>query len=302
MRRILQLSTLGILGVVVSSCQPDRVVGTTSPQVAGVRFINAVPDTGAAFGLDFRFVDMVENSDAFRITFRNTPAASGAVVAAAQIQYKPAQVGSRHFRIFLSDTLQSVATVVLKDSTVTLAQGHNYTFLLWGNARSTGADKMTLTVIDENVTDPGQQVALRVINASGSAIDARQYPATATAPTSADWSNVGAYSISSYKLVSPTQIKFNIQPAGGGTALFTDVQGIVGEAVGTTAGATTGGGCTVGTDCNVIPGTTVPGSAVTLIVFPRSVAGSKATNFTTPGAVTMWDRRPATACKGTTGC
>jgi Domain of unknown function (DUF4397) len=302
MRRILQLSTLGILGGVVSACSPDRVVGTTSSQVAGVRFINAVPDTGAAFGLDFRFVDMVENSDAFRITFRNTPATSGSVVAAAQIEYKAAQVGSRHFRIFLSDTLQSVATVVLKDSTVNLVQGHNYTFLLWGNARSAGADQMRLTVIDENVADPGSQVALRVINASGAAIDARQYPTSGTVPATADWANVAAYSITSYKTVSPAQIKFNVQPAGGGTALFNDVQGIIGEALGTTAGATTGGGCVVGTDCTVIPGTTVAGSAVTLIVFPRSVAGSKAANFTTPGAVTMWDRRPPTTCKAASGC
>ena len=103
--------------------------------------------------------------------------------------------------------------------------------------------------------------------------------------------------ISTYKTVTPAPIKFNVQPAGGGTALFTDPQALVGEAVGTTAPSSTGAGCTVGIDCNVIPGTTVPGSAVTLIVFPRSVAGSKATNFTTPGAVTMWDRRPATAVR-----
>jgi hypothetical protein len=302
MRRIFQLSTLGILAGVASACNPDRVVATQSPSFASVRFINAVPDTGAAFGLDFRFVDIVENSDAFRITFRDTPSASGAVVAGAQIEYKPAQVGSRHFRIFLSDSLQSVATTVLKDSTVTLEQGHNYTFLLWGNARSTGSDKMRLTVVDENVADPGQQVALRVINASGAAIDARQYPATGTVPAGADWANVAAYTISTYKTVAPAPIKFNIQPAGGGTALFTDPQGIVGEAVGTTAPSSTGAGCTVGVDCNVIPGTTVPGSAVTVIVFPRSVAGSKATNFTTPGAVTMWDRRPATTCKVSFGC
>ena len=109
MRRIFQLSTLVALAGVASACKPDRVTATQSPLVAGVRFINAVPDTGAAFGLDFRFVDMVENSDAFRITFRDTPSSSGAVVAAAQIQYKPAQVGSRHFKIFLSDTLQSAA-------------------------------------------------------------------------------------------------------------------------------------------------------------------------------------------------
>lgn len=302
MRRILQLSTLCAIMGVASSCQPDRVTNTPAIPSAGVRFINAVPDTGASFGIDFRFVDIVENSDAYRITFRNTPSTSGAVVAGAQIQYKPAQIGSRHFRIFLDDTIQAIASTVLKDSTVNLEEGHNYTFLLWGNARSSGADKMHLTVIDENVADPGQQVALRVINAGGTAVDVRQYATTGTLPATADWPNVGPYSISTYKLVSPTTIKFNVQPAGGGTALFNDVQGVVGEKIGTTTGATTGGGCTVGVDCTVIPGTTVAGSAVTIVVFPRSVAGSKAANFTTPGAVTMWDRRPPTTCTASFGC
>ncbi len=303
MRRIL-LSTLIVMAGVVGACQPDRVVSTQTDPVAGVRFINAVPDTGAAFGLDFRFVDLVENSAAYRTTFRNTPSTSGAVVAAAQIQYKPAKTGARHFRIFLSDSLLAAAQTVLKDSTVNLEQGHNYTFLLWGNARSSGSDKMRLTVIDESAAaDPGQQVALRVINASGSAIDVRQYLATGTVPTTAaDWANVGALSMTSYKLVSPAPIKFNVQPSGGGTALFNDPQAIVGEPLGATAGSATGAGCVAGTDCSVVPGTTVPGTSVTLVVFPRSVAGSRATNFTTPGAVTMWDRRPATVCKTGNSC
>jgi hypothetical protein len=62
---------------------------------------------------------------------------------------------------------------------------------------------MRLTVIDEVIADPGQQVALRVINVTGAAIDVRQYVATGTVPAAADWSNVGAYSISTYKTVSP---------------------------------------------------------------------------------------------------
>jgi hypothetical protein len=97
MRRILQLTTLGLLAGVASACSPDKVVTTELTPVAGVRFINAVPDTGAAFGLDFRFVDIVENSDAYRITYRNTPSTSGLVTAGAQIQYKAAKTGSRPF-------------------------------------------------------------------------------------------------------------------------------------------------------------------------------------------------------------
>ena len=300
MRRLFLLSTLCIAAGVVSACAPDKVVSSPVGPKAGVRFINAVPDTGAAFGLDFRFVDYVENSDAFRIGFRNNPQntvirVGDTVTASASIQYKAAQAGSRHFRVFLDDTLQAIAQTVLADSTVNLTEGHNYTFLLWGNARSSGADKMHMTVIDETVTDPGASVAMRVINASGSPIDVRQY--SSTLPAGATWAGVAAYSISSYVTAAPAQYKFNVQPAGGGTNLFNDRVAIPGQPVGTVTA-----GCTVGVDCDVTPGTLVPGSAVTLIVFPRSVAGSKATNFTTPGGSFMWDKRPPKQCTVSFGC
>ena len=48
-------------------------------------------------------------------------------------------------------------------------------------------------------------------------------------------------------------------------------------------------------DIEGTPGTTQPGSAITAIIFPASVAGSKATSFTTPGVSFMWDRRPPRA-------
>jgi len=189
---------------------------------------------------------------------------------------------------------------VLKDSTVTLESTHNYTFLLWGNARSSGSDKMRLTVIDENAPDPGSQVALRVINATSAPIDVSQYVSTASAPASPTWANVGAYGISSYVLTAPNQIKFNVRPAGAATTLFADQLALIGQPVGTASAASNG--CTVGVDCEAIPGTTVPGSAVTLVVFPPSVAGSKAASFTTPGSTFMWDRRPPRNCSVSFGC
>src|SRR5207247_927388 len=102
-------------------------------------FINAVPDTGAAFGFDFRFVDVVENSSAFRQTFRDNPQTTSGVTSGTGTYYKPAQAGSRQLKVFLDDTLQAVAQIVLKDTTVSLTVGHNYTGLFQGNARSTGA-------------------------------------------------------------------------------------------------------------------------------------------------------------------
>jgi hypothetical protein len=295
MQRIFRLSMLGIASV-LSACAPEAEVTSPIIPTAGVRFINAVPDTAGANGLDFRFVDFVENSSAFRVPFRNSPQTSAGVTASALIQYKPARAGARHFRIFLDDTLQTAASTVLKDSTVNLEPGHNYTFLLWGNARSGGNDKMRLTMIDENAPDPGTSVALRVINATGNAIDVRQYTGS-TAPQSATWANVGAYTVSSYVKTSPAQIRYNVQPAGGGTSLFADALALIGQPIDTRTA-----GCTVGLDCIATPGTTVPGSAVTLIVFPRSVPGSRAANFTTPGGSFMWDRRPNTVCKVSFGC
>jgi hypothetical protein len=297
MRRITQLSMLCLAAGAVSACTPEALVKSEDIPTAGVRFINAVPDTGAAYGLDLRFVDLVENSSAYRITFRNGPTTTSGVTGAALVQYKNAQAGSRHFKIFLDDTLQNIASVALKDSTVNLEAGHNYTFLLWGNARSAGPDKMRLTIIDETVADPGGQVALRVINATANGIDVRQYVATGTVPATATWANVAGYTISNYVTAPPSQIRYNVRPSGSATTLFADMLALIGQPAGTATA-----GCVVGVDCEALPGTTVPGSAITLIVFPPSVTGSKAASFTTAGGAFIWDRRPNRACSSPTGC
>jgi hypothetical protein len=282
---MLRVSLICLAVGIAGACKPDEIITTENIPTGGVRFINAVPDTGASYGLDFRFVDLAENNAQFRIPFRNNPSTSGGVTASTQIQYKPARAGSRHFRIFLSDSAQSVASVVLKDSTINIESGKNYTVMLWGNARSTGADKMKLSVWEENVADPAAQVALRVINATSSPIDARQYVSTGTVPAKPTWANVAPFTASTYVTAAPGQFRFNIQPAGGGTALFADPLALIGTAA------------TV--DIEAIPGTAVAGSAVTAIVFPRSVAGSKAPQtaaFQVPAVSFMWDRRPARSC------
>jgi hypothetical protein len=204
MRRIFRLSLLWLSAGAVQACAPEQIVETSSPPTAGVRFINAVPDTNQ---LDFRFVDIVENSAHFRIAFRNNPVTTGtgaaAVTASTQIQYKPARAGERQYRIFLNDTLQSVASIVVMQGTLNLEAGKNYTVLLWGSAR---AGTMRLTVIDETVPDPGAQVALRVINATENAIDVRQYRQGDAPPATPTWANVGPLSVSSYVTTAPDTI------------------------------------------------------------------------------------------------
>lgn len=282
MRRLIQLSMACIAAAAVSACSgPSEVVQTTVPPTAGVRFINAVPDTGGSYGIDFRWVDIVENNAQYRIPFRNNPSTSSGVTASTLIEYKPAQAGQRHFRVFLSDSLASAASTVLKDSTLTLEAGKLYTVVLWGNARTGSNPPMKLSVFEEDVADPGASVALRVMNTTPTAIDVREYPSSGTVPAAATWANVAGLSVSGYVTTAPGQYKYNVQPAGGGTALFADALALLGSPP------------TV--DIDALPGTTVAGSAVTLIVFPRSTAGSKAPQtaaFQVPAGSFMWDRRP----------
>ena len=96
MRRISQLTVLCLAAGVVSACNKlDQVITSPVIPTAGVRFINAVPDTGAAFGFDFRFVDLVENSSAFRQTFRDNPQTTPASFRRAARRWLSSNNGSR---------------------------------------------------------------------------------------------------------------------------------------------------------------------------------------------------------------
>jgi hypothetical protein len=286
MRRIFQLSVLCLSEGLVSACKPDEVIATENIPTAGVRFINAVPDSAGAYGLDFRFVDIVESNAQFRMTFRNNPTTSASVTASTLTQYKNTRAGAaRHFKIFLDDTLQNIAQTTLKDSTLNIEANHLYTVILWGSARSSGADRMRLTVIDENPTNSATQVGLRVLNATGSAIDASQYVQGGTAPSSPSWAAIQPLSASAWVNVNPGSIMFNVKPAGGGANLFADMLALPGQ------------DATV--DIEGTPGTKVAGSAVTLVVYPRSTAGSRAPQtaaFAVPAGSFMWDKRPPRAC------
>jgi hypothetical protein len=117
MRRTLQLAAVCLTVAAVNACRPEEVIVTEDIPTAGVRFINAVPDTGA---MDMRPVDIVENSTFYGVTFRST----------TLLFYKNARAGSRNFRIFRNGDNASVASIVVKDTTVTLEAGHRYTFIL----------------------------------------------------------------------------------------------------------------------------------------------------------------------------
>lgn len=282
MRRIYQLSLLCLAAGVVNGCLPEEVVLTEDIPTAGVRFVNAVPDT---FGFDFKPVDIVENSTFYGVTFRST----------SQIFYKNARAGQRHFRIYLSppdlnapaEEQQAIASTIVQDIPTDLVAGHRYTFILWGFSRTGSTPGMTLTILDDDPADPGAQVAIRVVNAAAGLgpLDVFHYargttgttcPGGGTVPATPTWAAVAALTVSPYVAAATGQICYRVTAAG--TALFTDPVALIGAAA------------TV--DLDAIPGTTVAGSAISGFVFPRSVAGSRAPNITTPGSLFIWDRRP----------
>ncbi len=279
MHRFYRLSVLALALGGATACTPEKIVETEDIPTAGIRFINAVPDT---IGFDFRPVDIVENSVFYGVNFRTT----------TQLFYKNARAGNRHFRIFFTNpglglpsaTQQAIASTVVEDVQITLEAGKRYTVILWGYMRPGSTPAKQLTVLTDDPADPGAQVALRVINAASGlgAIDVRQYPNGGAVPAAATWANVAERTASSYVNVATGQIRYNVRLAGGATALFADALAPAGIAE------------TI--DIDAVPGTTLAGTAVSGIVFPRSVAGSTAANFTTPGIFFVWDRRPPRTC------
>ena len=300
MRRILSFSMLGLAAGVVTACAPEKFTLTEDIPTAGIRFVNAVPDTGA---MDLRPVDIVENSHFYEVTFRST----------SLLYYKPARAGQRHFKIFMAVTagMRTVlnaaaqaahASTVVQDIDVNLEAGKRYTFIIWGNMRTGSTPAKQFTILTDDPTDPASQVALRIINTTSAAIDGKQYPSTGTAPGTPTWPNVAAFSASSYVQAPIGTIRYNVTPAGGGANLFTDATALAGQPAVGPGGKVCPPDPSNFCDQDALPGTTVAGSAVSGIVFPRSgiPAGTTATgfgaNFTTPGIVFVWDRRPPRLC------
>ncbi|MGH7679885.1 MAG: hypothetical protein ACRENU_15550, partial [Gemmatimonadaceae bacterium] len=203
-------------------------------------------------------------------------------------------------------TIQSVASFVVNEGTLNLTAGSNYTFIIWGWAdpagfnRPAGVPAMTTTFFEETIADPGNQVGLRVINATENPIDFRAFPClgapcTGAAP-GAPTGTVAPLTVGTHVLVNPDTAIFNVRPQGGaaGTELFTQARALVGIPANSSGARNPANNqllpcvgpavppppppATPPLKCDIeaTPGTTIAGSAVTAIVFPGSVACSRA--------------------------
>lgn len=301
MRQLFPLSVLCLAAGLVNACKPEEVIQTEDIPTAGIRFINAVPDTGA---MDFRAVDIVENSASYNVAFRST----------TLLFYKPARAGTRHFKVFRTPTATDPAavqqataqTVVVDLDGEVLEAGKRYTYILWGYSRTGSTPAMQLTRLTDDPADPGAQVALRVVNAcvpglcgasATGEVDARVFTTAQTIDAPAtSWSAVPPLTASAYQNVAtttncgtttstlPNCYTFDFRAAGGVTT---------GAALASSRGPA---GTLEAVDLEAIPGTNVAGSAVSAILFPRALAGSQGGSSTTPLVVFVWDRRPPRTC------
>jgi hypothetical protein len=272
--RLLHILPIVLLAAV--ACHEDGVSVNERPPLGGVRFINAVPDGGP---VDIRMIDQIEWS---ANSVSGTASCCGLAFRAGTIHWAT-EAKPRHIRVFPSDSSIAVTSQILHDTTITIEANKNVTLMLVGSRAAGG--KVSFVMIDDNPgTVAANQIATRLVNASSTG----QTPATVTGyvtadtttalPAGAAFPTVAPRSASNYLLRPTGSFFLRTTAAGDNTTIWSAVAPAGAPAdglIGATAGALGGG------------------SAFSGYLFPRSVAGSGAASFTTPGIVYFVDLIPA---------
>ncbi len=275
--RLSQFGLLAMAALATVACQTDdgALQPTELPPLAFVRYINALPDT---LSTTVRFIDQVEFSPQtwVAVPFRGLGGGN----------YQGTQAGNRTFRVFTfqlvgSDRVPASGnTVVLGEATHNFEAGKYYTVLHAGFARPGGSPANQIRIIEDEVPTPGAQIAVRGIHAGAGidAVDVYLTP-TATSPISGAAAIPGLSfgQASGYATLAPGAFAVRVTGAGSTTPL------ISAAAPAGTAGTTT---------ADPIGGATQAGSVITAVAFPRSVAGSSATNSANPTVLFFIDRHP----------
>jgi len=262
------LSRFGLLCAAITAivgCSSTDITNTALPPLAGVRYINALTDTGL---VDIRMVDQVEwSATANALDFRKG------------IEHQPTEAKARHIRVFsFASRDVNVVQQVLVDTTITFAENTKSTLLLTGSARAKTAHFVVID--DAPPTTAANQIAVRAVNASTGAIDAYvvTFPGDAIAgsPTAA---NIAVNAASPYITRATGVVALKVTDAGSTTANA--------SAAGPPASAPP-----IGTPFNPSAGIDTGTSAFSVYYFPRGVAGSAQNAITTPGIVWFVDRVP----------
>jgi hypothetical protein len=266
---------LPIALLATAACQDDGVSVNARPPLGGVRFINAVADGGP---VDIRMYDQVDwsassvNGTNFGLAFR-----------AGTIHW-PTEAKARKIRVFPTDSSIAVTSQILHDTTITIEANKNVTLMLVGS-RAQGAGVRFVMIDDSPPQLTGNQIAVRMVNASASGqatAPASGYltaTPTSTLPGSPSFANVGAIAVAQYVVRDTGSLALRVTPPADPATVLASAAAPTGAPAGDLIGVTAG-----------FRG---PGSALSAYLFPRSVAGSAApSSFTTPGIVWFVDRVP----------
>jgi hypothetical protein len=268
------LLVVGALAAVACQSDDGALQPTPLPPLAFVRYINALPDTLAT---TVRFIDQVE--------FSPTSWAAVPFRGLGTGNYQGTQAGNRSFRVFTYRFQNNEAdipgnTTVLAETSHNFEAGKYYTVIFSGFARGGSAPQKQLRIIEDPVPTPGAQIALRAMHAGAGIgnVDIYLTP-TATSTISGAPAIAGlAFGASSpYTQLAPGAFSARVTAAGSTTPLIsgTAPAGIAGTPA-----------------ANPIGGATVPGSVITAVAFPRSVAGSPAATSANPTVLFFIDRNP----------
>lgn len=291
--KLLRLCAAGMMAAAAVACSKDTDGELLTPDpVAGVRYVNVIPDTTA---LDIRVIDIVGNApNQVAATFRTGGAPSG-ITTALLPPHQAVDAGDRDIRVFLNSTNPAIASTILLDVPATFVAGNNYTVYLYGYANpANGGTAMQALIVQDNPTDPGAQISTRVIHLAPTLAGATVTLAGTAVDVFFDGNAAG------------------VTPSGAPTvanAALGSVGNYVSRAVGaTTRAVATATGTftpfievalpagTVGTaTANPIAGAGVAGTSMSIIVVPRSTAATgapQAAAFTNPAIIVAVDRQP----------
>jgi len=282
----MKLSKVLLLAMVVGAvvgCDDDGKLGVVDPgPLAKVRFINAVPDTGA---VNFRFVDRLENLP----TLLAVPFRGGSGL------YQGIAPGSRQMRVFPLDTTVAGASTRLVDTTFTFEANQSYTILYAGQTKAPNGDPLSdrLVFIRDDIPSPGNgSVAMQVIHAAAGTgpVDVyigRDTGTVVTAPVAPKISGLAYLGRATYTTV-PTRPRVTdslytiaVTDPGSTTKLFQSTPNEPGALVSGTVSAQAG--------------VQISNSVVTVVLFPRATPGTRAAvaGTTTPAALMFLDNIPA---------
>jgi hypothetical protein len=264
---------LTLCGVSLAACERNTSGTPFEPDaLAALRFVNAVPDT---MQLDYRIVDIVTNAGMFNADFRSN-----------QAQYVPILAGQHTIRVFLSDSALAVAQVVVNETTFDFEQGKSYTFIHSGYMRPGQTPAVTAAIVEDAPPTPAAgKVAVRALNLAAGLGGMDIFvgtTATGLPAASATWTNVAFGTYTGYVELDTAAYRVAATATGTVTPL------VVANTAAPAGSAASG-------NTSAITGVKMAGSALTFVLLPRSVAGSRAPQssaYTAPVVTFLNDRRP----------